>query len=131
MGNNKIVYDPFLEQFDNAIPEKVKLEVEYSVFIADRIWAILQKKGLTQREFARRLNKKESQVSKWLSGLHNFTLSTLAEIEAEFGVEIIEKKKKDLFAHSQPVSPRNSISWKPAQRKSESRLPASMLLWCD
>jgi transcriptional regulator with XRE-family HTH domain len=55
--------------------------VDRSFDISDRIHEILTRKGITQREFAEMLGKNESQVSKWLSGTHNFTIKTITHLE--------------------------------------------------
>lgn len=47
------------------------------------------KPEMSQRELAQKLGKKESEISKWLSGSHNFTLKTIAKIEEVFGKKII------------------------------------------
>ncbi|MBR1468552.1 MAG: helix-turn-helix transcriptional regulator [Prevotella sp.] len=44
---------------------------------------------MTQKEFARRMGKTESEVSVWLSGQHNFTLRTLARISAVLGEDVV------------------------------------------
>lgn len=71
------------------VPIDLKLELELSFAIADKIDAILKEKGLTQKEFARKMNKTEAEVSRWLSGTHNFTLKTIAKITAVLGRSIV------------------------------------------
>ena len=56
---------------------------------AERISEILKAKGLTQKDFARLLNKRESEISKWLTGRHNFTTQTIARIETALGSKLI------------------------------------------
>ncbi|NIJ52453.1 helix-turn-helix domain-containing protein [Dyadobacter arcticus] len=55
--------------------------VDKSFDISDRIFEILTRKGLSQRQFADILGKNESEVSKWLSGTHNFTIKTITHLE--------------------------------------------------
>ena len=64
-----------------AIPAEQKAEFDLSFGIAERISEILKAKGLTQKDFARLLNKRDSEISKWLTGRHNFTTQTIARIE--------------------------------------------------
>ena len=54
-----------------------------------RINQLLQDKGYTQKDLADKMNKKPSEISKWLKGNHNLTLKTLAKLEAELGEPII------------------------------------------
>lgn len=48
--------------------------------IAEEISRALKKSGLSNKEFAERMHRVPSEVTKWLSGRHNFTSDTLAEI---------------------------------------------------
>ena len=60
-----------------AIPAEQKAEFDLSFGIAERISEILKTKGLTQKDFARLLNKRDSEISKWLTGRHNCLLAIL------------------------------------------------------
>lgn len=71
------------------IPDDVKIEVDLSFAIADKIDTLLKDKGLSQKDFAREMGKSEAEVSRWLSGTYNFTLHTIAKISAVLGCEIL------------------------------------------
>jgi predicted transcriptional regulator len=71
------------------VPIELKLELDLSFAIADKIDAIIKEKGMTQKEFAKKMNKTEAEVSRWLSGTHNFTLKTIAKITNVLGESII------------------------------------------
>lgn len=71
------------------VPIELKLELDLSFAIADKIDAIIKEKGMTQKEFAKKMNKTEAEVSRWLSGTHNFTLKTIAKITAVLGESIV------------------------------------------
>lgn len=58
--------------------------------LSDRIHEILESKGLSQKDLAEMLGKKESQVSKWMTGTHNFTIRTLALLEVTLGASIFQ-----------------------------------------
>ena len=73
-----------------AVSADQKAGFELSYGIAERISEILKMKGLTQKEFAGQLNKRESEVSKWLTGRHNFTMQTIAKIETALGCKLID-----------------------------------------
>ena len=81
------------------ISPESKQQIELSVAIANRIYEILEIKGLTQKELAKRLGKTETEVSRWLSGTHNLTLSTICKISTALGEDIVTvpncKKIKD------------------------------------
>jgi transcriptional regulator with XRE-family HTH domain len=59
-----------------------------------RINQILQEKGMTKKALAEGLDKKPSEISKWLSGDHNFTLRSLAKLSAELGESLIQVPKR-------------------------------------
>lgn len=62
------------------VPKDIEEFVSLSFDISDRIRDVLETKGISQKELAKLLNKRESEVSKWLKGTHNFTLETIAKI---------------------------------------------------
>lgn len=72
-----------------AIPAEQKAEFNLSFGIAERLSEVLKTKGLTQKDFARILNKRDSEISKWLTGKHNFTTQTIARIETALGCKLI------------------------------------------
>lgn len=76
---DRITPDPAIDKF-----------VDTSFDLSDRIHEILEAKGISQRELAEMLGKKESQVSKWMTGTHNFTIKTLALLEVKLGVSIFQ-----------------------------------------
>ena len=71
------------------IPAEQKVQFELSFAIADRIDAVLKAKGMSQKKFAEQLGKRESEISKWLTGRHNFTLQTIAKIETALNCKLI------------------------------------------
>ena len=77
------------KQMVAEVPADVKIEVDLSFAIADRIDALIKKKGLTKKEFADSIGKRPSEVTKWLSGQHNNTIRTLAMLSAYFDEALI------------------------------------------
>lgn len=71
------------------IPDDVRKQVNLSMSISDRIAGILKDKGMTQRDFAKGIGRSEAEVSRWLGGTHNFTLSTIAKISDYLGEDIV------------------------------------------
>ena len=72
------------------VSEETKAEFELSFAIADRIDFLLKEKGMSQRMLAHRLGKKGAEVSKWLTGRHNFTTKTLAHISLVLGEDVVK-----------------------------------------
>ena len=80
---------PEIQESMRHLPEGDKIFVDRSLEIAHFIAGILSKKNLKQKDLAQLLGKSEAEVSKLLSGLHNYTLRSLAKIEAALGEPII------------------------------------------
>ena len=87
----KTIENSFQQMLDN-IPADTRLEIDWSFAIANRIDYLIKKNGLSKKSFAEALGKRPSEVCKWLSGQHNFTLRTLATISAYFGEELIHPR---------------------------------------
>ncbi len=74
---------------DNT-PSDVQAHVKLSMDILERIHELLEKKFQgKQHLLAKTMCKSEAEVSKWLSGIQNFTTRTLAKMEVAFGEPII------------------------------------------
>lgn len=54
--------------------------IETRLLVAKMLYDSLIAQSLTQQTFARMMGKQPSEVSKWLSGNHNFTIDTLSDI---------------------------------------------------
>jgi ribosome-binding protein aMBF1 (putative translation factor) len=78
-------------------PAEVKIFVRKYGDIVVRVHQLLREKGWSQKDLAEKLDKTPSEISKWLSGDHNFTLRSLAKLEAELESEIMYVPKKDSF----------------------------------
>ena len=85
MKTNKI-----LDEIRSQITPEVKKQLEISVSLANRVYDILDKKGMTQKDLAKLLGKTETEVSRWLSGTHNLTIATIAKISVALGEDIIK-----------------------------------------
>ncbi|MDE6042326.1 MAG: helix-turn-helix transcriptional regulator [Muribaculaceae bacterium] len=81
--------DKSLEEMLGPVPESLQRETELSFQISDRIYELMQKRGLSKKQFADALGKRPCEVTKWLSGQHNFTIATLGALSAFFGQPII------------------------------------------
>jgi len=77
------------------ISGEVKRFVDHSFDIVNKIYEILEKQGKTQRDLANLMGKKESEISKWMQGTHNFTLKSIAKIESVLGEKLIVSPKQD------------------------------------
>ena len=84
MKTNKI-----LDEIRSQISPEIKKQLEISVSLSNRIYDILETKGMNQKDLAKLLGKTETEVSRWLSGTHNLTIATIAKISVALGEDII------------------------------------------
>lgn len=85
-----MIQNELFRQCVEAIPEEQRIEFDLSFGIAERISNELRERGIKQKDFANLLNKRDSEISKWLTGRHNFTIHTIAKIEAVLGCKLID-----------------------------------------
>lgn len=71
------------------IPDNIERQVNLSMLISDKIASILKDRGMTQKDFAKGIGRSEAEISRWLGGTHNFTLSTLSKISSYLNEDII------------------------------------------
>ncbi len=86
-------YDKFTTP---ATHERIRLNVS----IANRIFDILAERGMSQKEFARLMGKTEAEISRWLSGTHNLTTTTIANINIALGENVLDipaRKRYSVF----------------------------------
>lgn len=72
------------------VSPEVRRRVDLTLLIEDRIHSILEEKGLKQKDLASMLGKKESEISRWMRGTHNFTIDTITSIENALGTPILQ-----------------------------------------
>lgn len=77
------------EKLLKNISDEKRRFIRISMDIADQIVQYLKEKKMTQKELAIKLEKNESEISKWLNGSHNFTIDTIAKIESALNEDII------------------------------------------
>ncbi len=86
-----------------AMTERLKADgsfqiEEAKVEIAEQIYILMEDKGITEAELARRLGKSRAYVNKVLQGTTNFTIKSLVKIglalESEVKLEFVQPKKE-------------------------------------
>ena len=97
-----------MDSVRQATPPEVNKQVDLCVEICNRIYEIMEERGMKQRDLAKALGKTETEVSRWLSGTHNMTIATIAKIATILDDNIITTTKPH-FRYSYPVEPDNSI----------------------
>lgn len=83
---------------ENGSPEIAKL-VEKNLAIANKIHEMLKERGLKPADLARMLDKKPSEISKWLTGTHTFTTKTITKIETVLAEDIIHVEAQKEYVY--------------------------------
>lgn len=89
MKTIKTSFDEMLASTSPAIQQEVSLEFA----ISNRIYELMTERGISKLQLARALGKRPSEVTKWLSGQHNFTIRTIALLSSFFGETLISISK--------------------------------------
>jgi transcriptional regulator with XRE-family HTH domain len=66
------------------------LQTNTKMTLAARLDDLITARGWGKSEFAEKVNKNPSEITKWLSGTQNFTLDTLAEIGVVLNIPVSE-----------------------------------------
>ncbi|MDF7820846.1 helix-turn-helix transcriptional regulator [Runella sp. MFBS21] len=74
-----------LDEVDPKEMEKTKVKMQ----LAARIEDLMRAKGWNKSQFAEHTGKNPSEITKWLSGTHNFTIDILTEIALTLDVELM------------------------------------------
>ena len=85
---NSITSDILDELLQGITPKEQRI-TDRRMLLAARINDAMKAVGLKKGELARALGKHPSEITKWLSGTHNFTTDTLWEIGDALGIELI------------------------------------------
>jgi len=92
--HNSRIIDDLLNLISPESQELTNMQMR----LATKIYYAMKANGWNQSEFAKKMDKYDSEISKWLSGSHNFELSTLFAIEKILGIRLIDSEhKKDDF----------------------------------
>ncbi len=111
-------------------PEETKIFARLYADIVVRVNQLLKAKGFSQKDLADKLEKRPSEVNKWLIGEHNFTLRSLAKLEAELKEPIINIPQRKPIGTSGYVTVFRNINtdvtytntWKKSKSKNKKSL---------
>lgn len=81
---------PVINQLLGEITPVEKLQTNTKMTLAARLDDLINARGWGKSEFAEKVNKNPSEITKWLSGTQNFTIDTLAEIGVVLNMPVSE-----------------------------------------
>jgi transcriptional regulator with XRE-family HTH domain len=91
---NSPLLDSLIATISNEELERTERKMRLAIKIADAIEAT----GLKKSEFAKKINKNNSEISKWLSGTHNFTTDTLLLLEDVLPIKLVDSELNEKIA---------------------------------
>lgn len=113
-------------------PEEIKIFTRMYADIVVRVNQLLRAKGLNQKDLAEKMEKRPSEINKWLIGEHNFTLRSLAKLEAELGDPIInvpqtksitsEETRRYITVYKNSHISTTDVAYKKVWKKSKTKL---------
>jgi len=93
--NNRTSYNSkVLDDLLSEITSEELSRTEKRMLLAARIDDAIKIKNWKKRDFAKAIGKKPSEISKWLSGTHNFTADTLFDIERILDIHLFKLECK-------------------------------------
>lgn len=82
---NMTLLDNLLEEIT---PEQ-QARADCKMRIATTIDRVMKSEEINKKQFADKIGRKPSDITKWLSGTHNFTIETLMDIEQVLKIRIL------------------------------------------
>jgi transcriptional regulator with XRE-family HTH domain len=80
------VYD----RIRNRTKPETRQYVHKNLALVAEVSRIMKEKGWSQKDLAKKMGKTESEISKWLSGLHNLTLKSITKMEVVLEATLLE-----------------------------------------
>lgn len=94
MNNRKSYNSQVIDDLLREITPEELSRTEKRMLLAVCIDEAIKIKGWKKRDFAKAIGKKPSEISKWLSGTHNFTADTLFDIERILDIHLFKLECK-------------------------------------
>lgn len=96
-----------LKETSSGVSQKIRNKM----LLAAKIDKAIISKGLSKIQFAEKLNKHPSVITKWISGTHNFTTDTLWDIENLLDINLVELgnfKKEQVIVYKIEIKSENN-----------------------
>lgn len=78
------------DRIRNRTKPETRRYVHKNLMVMAEISRLMKEKGWSQKELAKKMGKTESEISKWMSGLHNLTLKSVAKLEVILDATLLE-----------------------------------------
>jgi transcriptional regulator with XRE-family HTH domain len=94
MNKAKTYNSPLIDELLQEISPEELERTEKRMLLAARIDEAIKARGWKKKDFAEALGKTPSEITKWLSGTHNFTSDTLFDIERVLSINLVKLENK-------------------------------------
>ena len=85
MKKNNIISD-WLDQYGDS---EIDSFVEKNLAITEKVRLALEVRGWNKAQLAEAMGESPSEVTKWLSGMHNLTLKSIIKMEQVLKIDLI------------------------------------------
>jgi len=82
------ISSPLISGIMDELTPVEKIQTAVKMRLAAKLDDLIRQRGWSKGDFADRVGKHPSEITKWLSGTHNFTTDTLSEIAVALGVTV-------------------------------------------
>jgi len=82
------ISSPLISGIMDELTPVEKVQTAVKMRLAGKLDDLIKQRGWSKGDFADRVGKHPSEITKWLSGTHNFTIDTLSEIAVALGVTV-------------------------------------------
>lgn len=110
--NNQTAIEYHSDLLDHLLaqisPEE-QVKINKRMLLAASIDQARIQKGWSRKELAAQMGKQPSEITKWLSGTHNFTADTLFDLEAKLDIRLLnveEQPKEQIVRYLYTVEAR-------------------------
>ncbi len=90
----EVYNSPLIDEFLQEIAPVELERTRKRMLLAIRIDEGIKAKGWKKKDFSSAMKKSPSEITKWLSGTHNFTADTLFDIERVLDINLFQTEDK-------------------------------------
>ncbi len=95
MAKAKKIESNLLDELLGPVDPLAYAQVRNTMMLAKKLDKAREDKGWSKAEFARKMGREQSEVTKWLSGTHNFGVRLLTELEMKLGIRLLNVQEEE------------------------------------
>jgi|SRR5690554_4889639 len=87
------------EWLDKHGDPEIESFIDKNLEITEKVRLAMENKGWKSQDLAQAMDKNPSELSKWLSGMHNLTLKSIIKMEMALGVDLIQVAREKEYRY--------------------------------